>query len=314
MRSRSARPPGRRPGAALALLFLLLPAAAGGQSEELLQGSRDPHDYRVRALRAQRAPVLDGRLDEAAWQRAEPATGFTQRNLVEGAPASERTEIRTIVTEGVFYIGARMFDSRPEELVVTAMRRASRLHDDDYLGIVLDTFHDHRNAFEFQVNPAGARWDAYVTDEGRDVNSDFNVVWDAATRADDEGWTAEMAIPLSQLRFSGAGGPQRWRINFRRSIRRKNEEVFWVPVLRDYGMHGFNRVSNAGLLTGLDDLPVGVDVNLQFSDYSSFRGQYANVYDPVVGGDPSLLTSEYRCDPSATGRTLLLKFTFLFLW
>lgn len=275
--------PSARTAAGIAVLLSLLAGSAAAQSdpqEGLPPGSWDPHDYRVRALRVERSPIVDGRLDEPVWQRAEPATGFTQRNPDEGVPATERTEIRILYTRGVLYIGARMYDSRPEELVATAMRRDSRLHDDDFLAIMLDTFHDHRNAFAFHVNPAGARWDAYITDEGRDVNSDFNVVWEAATEVDEQGWVAELAIPLSQLRFSGVAGPQQWGINFQRNIRRKNEEVFWVPVPRDYGMRGFNRMSNAGVLTGLNDLPVGA--HIQFKPYALGGGALRRDLDEAV--------------------------------
>ncbi len=230
----------------------------------------DPHEYVVRAVRIPGSPVIDGRLDEPAWGRAEPATGFVQRNPREGAPASEGTEVRILFTGSTLYIGARMYVADPSRLVVTQMRRDSMLQGDEYLDIVLDTFHDHRNGFQFQVNPAGARSDAYITDEGRDVNRDFNIVWEAVTARDALGWTVEIAIPFSQLRFPDDPGPQVWGINFYRNIRHLNEEDYWVPTPRDFGFRAISRLSNAGLLEGLEGLRSGR--NLQLKPYGLTGG------------------------------------------
>jgi hypothetical protein len=242
---------------------LLLTGMGGGVGAQQGIQEYDPHDYVVRAVRIQDALQIDGRLDEAAWVQADPATGFIQRNPDEGAPATERTEIRILYDAGILYIGARMFASDPDALVVTQMRRDSRLHGDEYLDVVLDTFHDHRNAFQFQINPAGARFDAYITDEGRNVNSDFNVVWDAATRIDDRGWSAEIAIPLNQLRFPNTDGEQVWGVNFYRNIRHNNEEAYWVPSPRDLGYRAITRLSNAGRLLGLEGLRSGRNVQVK---------------------------------------------------
>ncbi len=248
----------------------------------------DPADYRITAKFVERAPALDGRLDDPEWLNVEPATGFTQRDPQEGAPATERTEIRIIYTTQTLFIGARMFDSQPEELVITQLRRDGRLHQDDHFALVLDTFLDRRNAFVFNVNPAGARYDGFVTDEGRNVNSDFNIVWDVATSVDDEGWSAELAIPLSQLRFVSTGGEQLWGINFRRTIRKNNEEVYWVPTPRHLGWLGLYRLSNAGTLDGLTGLNQGT--NLQIKPY--IAGGAARDRDLSPGsGDPAITTS-----------------------
>lgn len=247
----------------------------------------DPADYTISARFVERAPALDGRLDEPVWLQAQPATGFTQREPVEGAPATERTEVRILYTRQTLYVGARMFDSQPEKLVVTQLRRDGRLHDDDHFAFVLDTFLDRRNAFIFNINPAGARFDAFITDEGRSVNSDFNVVWDAATSVDEEGWTAEIAIPLSQLRFVSTGGEQRWGINFRRTIMKNNEEVYWVPTSRDLGWFGLHRLSNAGTLEGLSGLDQGT--NLQVKPYVMGGAARARDLEPDPG-EPAITT------------------------
>ncbi len=180
-----------------------------------------------------------------------------------------------------------MYHADTGSLVITQLRRDGRLHADDHLAIIIDTFLDHRNGFIFNVNPAGARYDGYITDEGRSVNSDFNIVWEAATDINGEGWTAEMAIPLNQLRFASTDGEQAWGINFRRTIRKNNEEVYWVPTPRHLGYFGLHRLSNAGTLTGLSGL--GQGTNLQVKPYA-IGGLEMNRDLAPDPGDPSRTT------------------------
>ena len=246
-----------------ALVPLVLPLQASGQAAAPLV--RGGEAYRVTATAIAEPPDVDGRLDDAVWMSAEPITGFTQRNPVEGAPATQQTDIRILYTPDVLYIGAWMHDPEPDRLVITQMRRDSGLDGDDHLAIIIDTFRDLRNGFEFRVNPAGARYDAFVTNEGKDVNAAFNAVWDVRTSVGEDGWVAEIAIPLSQLRFPDRAGEQTWGVNFGRVIRRNNEDTYWVPVPRDFGSSGFFRVSNAGELVGLRDLRQGT--NLQVKPY-----------------------------------------------
>ncbi len=260
--------------------FLTVLAAASASAQQDMT-AYDPGGYVVRAVRIPGLPVIDGRLDEPAWERAEPATGFVQRNPVEGAPASERTEIRILYNNDTLYIGARMFEAHPEDLVVTQMRRDSMLQGDEYLDIVIDTFHDHRNAFQFQINPAGARSDAYITDEGKDINRDFNLVWEAATTVDALGWTAEIAIPFRQLRFPDVPGEQVWGINFYRNLRHLNEEVYWVPTPRDFGYRAISRLSNAGQLVGLEGLRSGR--NFQLKPYGLAGGEITREKEDGTG-------------------------------
>jgi len=172
-------------------------------------------------------------------------------------------------------------------LVVNQLRRDGRLHSDDHFAVILDTFLDRRNGFIFNVNPAGARYDGYITDEGRSVNSDFNVVWEAATDVNGEGWTVEMAIPLSQLRFASNGHELTWGLNFRRTIRKNNEEVYWVPTPRHLGWFGLHRLSNAGTLTGLNDLSQGT--SLQVKPYAIGGVAMNRDLDPAPG-DPERTT------------------------
>jgi hypothetical protein len=228
----------------------------------------------VRAVATEDEITLDGRLAEAIWRQAPAATEFTQREPNPGEEASEATEVRVVYTKDTLYIGVRVLDSNPSEIVASDMQRdggggggfgggrTSRLNSDDTVGIVLDTFFDQRNAYFIETNPLGARVDALVTDEGRNTNFDWDGVWDASSRVDDAGWVTEIAIPFSTLRFNPA--LDTWGMNVRRSIRRKNEEVFWSPIGLEADLF---RVSRAGQLTNIVTSEPGL--NLRIKPYGS---------------------------------------------
>jgi hypothetical protein len=203
----------------------------------------------LRAERSQEPIVVDGQLDELAWESAAKGGDFLQREPSLGSPATERTELAIVYTPSTIYIGVRAFDSEPEKLIAKEMGRDRRLSQDDSIGLVLDTFNDDRNAYFFETNPNEARSDALITDEGRDVNFNWDGVWQVATTVDDQGWIAEIAIPFSTLRFDREA--EAWGLNVRRWIRRKNEEVYWSPIPREAF---FFRISMAGSLEGLDEI------------------------------------------------------------
>ena len=214
----------------------------------------------IRALVIDQPIVVDGRLDEPAWHQAEVGNGFRQREPREGAPASERTEFSIAYTPLTLYVALRAFDREPARIIAKEMERDAELASDDSFVLVFDTFLDGRNAFAFATNPNGARHDALITDEGRDVNTEWDGVWTVSARRTAEGWTAEMAIPFATLRFDPA--LDRWGLNVQRLIRRKSEEVNWaylprsaLPITTSGVSHyAAYRVSLAGSLTGLAGL------------------------------------------------------------
>jgi hypothetical protein len=212
------------------------------------------------------APTIDGRLDEEMWRTGTPLTDFVQRELNEGVPASERTEVR-LATDGVYlYIGARMFDREPHLIVPGEKIRDAQLSNSDYISFIFDTYHDRQNGFVFATTPSGIEYDGQVIREGEGGGANvsgqnrmqagalggFNVNWDAswtvATRMDAEGWTAEFRIPYSTLRYKSGSDEQTWGLNISRSIRRKNEELFWSFIPRQFNLY---RLSMAGQLAGL---------------------------------------------------------------
>jgi hypothetical protein len=226
------------------------------------------------------APEIDGALNEPIWQTAAAGDGFTQREPKEGQPASEKTEVRVLYDNVNLYFGFRCHDREPDKIVAKQMRNDADLDADDNVTVLIDTYHDLRNGFLFQTNPLGARFDAQVTDEGRNVNEDWNCVWEAKARVTDFGWEAEMRIPLNQLRYPAARQTPVWGINFRRDIRRKNEDTYWAPVLRDYGFRGFYRISKAGELTGLESMPQRS--RLELKPYNIAGRQRDNTVAPVL--------------------------------
>lgn len=216
----------------------------------------DPLSFRALAARLPRgeAPKIDGRLSDPVWDLAPPAGNFIQREPQAGAPSTERTEFRILYDDRRIYFGIWAFDSDPRGIIASEMKRDAGLNKGDRVAIVIDTFHDRRNGFYFATNPLGAEKDAQYTDNSRMRNNDWNAVWECRTTIDERGWFAEIAIPLSQLRFRKAPGETTWGLNVARSIVRKNEETYWVPYPRAQGVSGFAYLSNAGILQGLRDL------------------------------------------------------------
>jgi hypothetical protein len=204
---------------------------------------------RIQAVRVNEAIKIDGILDEPAWALAQPATDFLQEQPTEGASASERTEVRVLFDDKNIYFGVRAFDSDPAEINARDLVRDSLFATDDRVEIILDTYHDRRNAFRFAVNPLGTQQDALITDEGRDINLSWDGSWISAGRIEAKGYVVEIAIPLTTLRFTE--GIDAWGFNVSRVVRRKNEENLWTSWQRSYGLE---RVSQAGELSGVEEI------------------------------------------------------------
>ena len=208
-------------------------------------------EYVLQAIRADASLKIDGRLDEPAWQTAEPAQGFVQREPTDGAVCSEPTSVRVLYDDEQVYFGFDCRDSEPHRIVANELRRDRELDGNDSVEILIDTYNDKRGGFFFRVNPLGAREDARVT--GGSTNRNWDCIWEARSHIHDEGWTAEVAIPFSQLRFREAD-EMTWGINFGRNIRRTNEEAHWTPIPRAFGWRGRYRTSDIGRLVGLSGI------------------------------------------------------------
>src|SRR5262245_25071250 len=191
-----------------------LTGSAGAQTQH--HGSASGRaGYSLAALRVDQSMRLDGALDENAWQQATAIESFTQQETREGMPATELTVVRILFDSRMLYIGVQAFDSQPDALVATEMRRDSdRLLDEDNFQLILDTFRDSRNGYMFLTTPLGARLEQQISEEGEgnvrrgqnnsNVNRNWDGVWDVAARITSDGWTADIAIPFTRHRFPAA--------------------------------------------------------------------------------------------------------------
>lgn len=214
---------------------------------------------------------LDGKLNEKAWQEANKAKVFTQRELNAGQPATERTRAAVVYSQRNIYIGIWCYDNKPEGIIAKALRRDFNSSNDDNFKVILDTYGDNRNGFLFITNPNGARRDLQVLNNGNNVNSSWDGVWNVKAQQTAEGWFAEMKIPFTTLKYDGDRQKQIWGINFERNIRRKREQVLWHGWSRDYNIR---QVSQAGNLKGLDSL---LDKDfIEVKPYSVAGGQFGN--------------------------------------
>jgi hypothetical protein len=196
------------------------------------------------------------------------AVEFTQQEPDEGAPSTERTEVYLLYDAETLYIGFRAWDSAQEGVTATEMRRDSdRILEEDNFQIILDTFRDSRSGYMFVTNPLGAQLDQQTFNEGegarpgfpnQNINRDWDGVWHVATKILDDGWVAEIAIPLVTLRFTAADR-QAWGMNLMRNIGRKNEQSFWAPITKEFTIE---RVSLAGTVEGLQGLSRGLDLRV----------------------------------------------------
>ena len=200
------------------------------------------------------APEIDGVMDEAFWESIPPITDFRQRVPVDGGPPSERTEVRIAYDQEAIYFGLKLYDSAPHLIRTSVFHREGRISQDDNVWIGLDTYHDRRNGYLFELNAFGTQGDALITDESS-MSWDWEGVYESQARITDEGWVLEVAIPFTTIRFSAADAPE-MGVAVRRVIRRKNEEVFWPHIPQRFS-GGFRQISQYATLTGLQDLPQG---------------------------------------------------------
>jgi hypothetical protein len=206
---------------------------------------------------------LDGNLDELIWQSAPIATGFTQRFPVDGGRPSQRTEARILYTDKYIYVGMMAFESSIDSTTNPLFRRDGN-EVSDWVYVSFDSYNDKRTAFTFAVNPRGVQKDIlYFDDNNEDVL--WDAVWEAEAKILSSGWSVEMKIPLSQLRFSSKEVTQSWGVNFQRRIARNNEVDYWAPTSQtEAGV-----VSNFGRLNGITNLDE--PRRLEISPYISSR-------------------------------------------
>jgi hypothetical protein len=245
----------------LAALFFSAPGIVFAQTTQ--NGGIDydtaRNERRLKATRAQGPIALDGRLDEPSWAAAPLATDFVQNDPREGEPASFETEVKLLYDDRALYIGVFAKDPEPAAIIINELRKDFNTGNADGFQVVIDTFHDARNGYQFAINPGGAKWDSQMSNEGREQNANWDGIWDVGTRVGTDGWYAEIEIPFKTLKF-GPEEMQTWGINFQRRLRRRNENSYWSPLRR---IHQLSRVSMAGTFEGLQGLKPGANIRVK---------------------------------------------------
>ena len=233
-------------------------------------------DRVARTRFAERAPVIDGRDDDAVWRAADPVTEFRVFDPTEGAVPRFRTEARAAHDARNLYVFVRAFDPHPDSIVAILSRRDVKTTSDQ-IKVMVDSYHDRRTGYEFAVNPAGVKRDYYTYDDAQEDVS-WDAVWDVAARVDSLGWTAEFRIPLSQLRFPahgrGPGGAHAFGLMVMREVGRTNERLAWPAYRRSRP----GIASQFGDLEGLTGL--GSPRRLEVAPYALAR----NVSVPAPNG------------------------------
>ncbi|NER18067.1 DUF5916 domain-containing protein [Spongiivirga citrea] len=203
--------------------------------------------YTTKAVSQESAPTIDGVLDDESWNAVEWGGDFIENQPDENTPPSEQTRFKILYDAKNLYIGVRAYDKAPDSIVKRLSRRDG--FAGDWVEVNIDSYHDMRTAFSFTASVSGVKGDEFISNNGNNWDSSWNPIWYVATNVDEEGWTAEYRIPLSQLRFD-KGDDQVWGIQFTRRLFRKEERSIWQRVPIDAA----GWVSNFGELRGLKKL------------------------------------------------------------
>ena len=264
------------------VVFLVLLSAGTACAKENPSPSHSApqqNDKIAEAVRVDKSPRLDGTLNDPLWQLAKSITEFRQREPHEGEPSTESTEVRILYTRHAVYFGIYCHDADPSLIIATELRRDVSQGLDDHFDILIDSNHDRRGAYVFEINPLGTQNDGLIVEEQRSTdNGDFDRGWDGVwtseARITQDGWTATVEIPFTTLNFTHSREVL-WGLNFRRFIRRKNEEDLWSAFRRTFGL---TKVSEAGQLKGITDIGSGRLFTVK--PYGLAR------YDKQTGQDP----------------------------
>ncbi|MHB1327043.1 MAG: DUF5916 domain-containing protein, partial [Gemmatimonadales bacterium] len=237
---------------------LLLVGVIAGALPVPALGQASPKAARAVRL-AGPTPHIDGDLSDPAWATAAPISDFVEKLPVEGAEPGIRTEVRILFDEDAVYVGARLFRPDPHNIPVAVTRRDAASNAES-LVLSFDTYLDRRTAYSFAISSGGVRSDYY---HGQDLQSnrqyEFDPIWSARARVDSLGWTAEMRIPFSQLRFS-AGAEQTWGLQVARLVPDRNTELYWVLIPKANESSGWS--SFFGRLTGIQGIRGGRGIEI----------------------------------------------------
>mgnify|MGYP003331241297 CR=1 FL=1 len=232
-------------------------------------------------------PIIDGVLDDAAWQSITPISDFHLVRPTDGGIPSERTEVYITYDEENLYVAAMMYDSEPELTIRNILLQNSRLGQDDRIAVIIDPFNSGRTGYRFETNANGVRHDMLYQNVSQ-MNPDWQVIWETDAEINDQGWAMEMRIPFKTLPFDA--DVSTWGFNFARSIRRRGEESVWVSRNRSYNP------SIVGYVSGFEGMDQGIGLDVVPSALGNFRKDYA-IDESDSALEPSLDVF-YRVTPS----------------
>ena len=282
------------------------PASVGGPAPPVAPAmiSRDANgQVTVQANHLPSTMSFDGRLDEDFYKTIQPFGDFIQQDPLEGAVATDRTDVWVFYDDANLYVSARLHESEPGRRVANEMRRDSfNLYSNDSFAVGLDTFNDRRNGYGFVVNALGGLADSQVINE--QPNPNWNTLWDARAADFDGGWTIEIRIPFRSIRFKE--GSDTWGINFRRLVRWNNESTFLTAVPQSWGRRGLAKVSSSGSLVGLQT--PSKQRNFDLKAYALGSAVTNRIATPPVENDGS---AEFGADAKwALSQSVVADFTY----
>ncbi len=249
-------------------------------------------------------PVIDGKLDDPVWAKVTWAGDFIQREPYEGKEPSQATAFKILYDERNIYVAVKAYDNEPEKIE----KRMSRRDDleGDWVEVQLDSYFDHRTAFGFMVNAAGVKGDFVISDDGDDRDNTWDPIWYVKTDTDEQGWSAEMRIPLSQLRF-GKKLNQIWGLQVIRRLHRKQENSNWqlIPQKASGWVNMFGELQgikgiNAQRQVEITPYTVGKTQRFEREEGNPFAtGSLGNLYGGLDGkiGLTSDLTMDFTINP-----------------
>ena len=259
----------------MVVICTAVPAAA--QEEKVIE----PRVYDTRRV-VGGAPVVDGHLNDPAWGIVEWTGDFIQRMPADGEPPTQQTKFKVVYNDEAIYFAFRSYDD-PEQVSKMLARRD--WFPGDWIEVNIDSYFDRRTAFSFTLSLSGTRGDEFISNDGNNWDGNWDPVWEGATQVDDEGWTAEMRIPLSQLRFNGKK-EQTWGLQVQRRIFREEERSTWQPIPKD--ITGW--VSNFGHLRGISGIKPGRHVELLPYGLAKAENFEKVSGDPFMDGSSSAFT------------------------
>ena len=247
--------------------------------------------------RTDKAPVIDGVLDDEVWKDATRVTEFYQRVPVEGANASEATEAYLTYDSDTLYVGARLHDRNPDAIVARELREDEMMINDDIFTIAIDSLLDRKNAFMFYMNALGTKSDARIENNAT-LRGEWDGIWYGAASRDEKGWIAEFAIPFKTLSMD-ADAPA-WGLELERYIRRRNEFAMWANHDQDKNL---SYVAAFGDLRGLDNLNQGRGLDIKPQAASRYRRRFASDdKDFIIKPGAEII---YKVTPSLNGSLIV---------